>query len=560
MIYSAKKITINFIIVSIIASVFSVLQFNCERSEKPEANRIIVGAVADVQTINPAFSFSILEGNLVELLFYKLIDNRWNAEKGLIEFIPMIAEKWEWNGDSSQVTFYLRNDAFWSDGKPITAEDVVFTFDVYSDPVVQSRFYGEFDILETGKDLHINSEKSFEIISPHVLKVKLKKDVVPTLLGLDVPLIPKHIWSKYDRKEIANAKENFEPVTGGAFKLVKWERESGIYLKADTSSFLFKPGSIEDLIIKVIPDYQSRITQLKKGEIDIVDGIKSEDAKELEEMDNLNIFSLGGREYDYIGWNHIDPLQFTANKKQLPNKLFSSPKVRKALTMSVNRKEILQSYIGKYGQIARGPVSPLFKVYYDSNLPLDEYNPEKARALLKEEGWFDQDNDGIIEKANTKFSFTLYTNSGNPRREYTATIIKNNLKSVGIEVKIELLETGAFIDRLLAREFDAWLSGWTIPIPANLNPYWNSDQEEGIFNFSSYSNSSVDSILKKLETKITEEKKAELYKILQSIFYKDEPVTFLFWVDNIIASNKKIENVEFTPLGYLAKAWKWKVL
>jgi len=239
--------------------------------------------------------------------------------------------------------------------------------------------------------------------------------------------------------------------------------------------------------------------------------------------------------------------------------MFSSPQIRKALTLAINREEILQSFIGEYGEVCKGPVSPMFKIYFNDSIPSDSYNPEKASEILKQNGWEDTDNDGILEKGSTELKFDLYTNSGNPRRNYVANVVKNNLKAIGIEANVKSIETSTFVEGLRNRNFDAWLAGWTIPIPIDLNPYWNSNQETGFLNFSTYKNTELDKLLNKLQERLPESGKIMLYKKLQQIIYSDEPVTFLYWFDNIVAYNQRITKIKFSMLGLVKNAWEWKV-
>ena len=535
-----------------------VFTFSCSNQKNEKDERIIIGIESDVQTINPMYAFSYAEGNLIDLLFMKPAIERWNDSTGIIEFQPMLAEKWEWSDDYSLLRLYLRKDIFWSDGIPITADDIVYTFDVYSDPMVESRFFGQFKNFYTRDGLQIDIEKTFKVLSTTMLEINFRKDGDPSLLDINLEIVPKHIWSKYSKEELPQAQANFEPITSGPFKLRKWEREASISLSIDSSSFLFDPENIKEIIFKVVPDYKSRITQLKTGAIDIADNIKSEDIAELKLIEELNILSLRGRDYDYIGWNHIDPQEFQKSKV-IPNKLFSSSMIRKALTYAINRQEIVDTYLDNYGELCKGPVSPMFKSYYDQSLETDDYNPAKAKEILKENGWEDKNGDGIIENGKVEFSFDLYINTGNPRRNYVATIVKNNLRAVGIEANIQMLEMGTFVENLMKRDYDAWIAGWTIPIPIDLNPYWNSDQDIGFLNFSSYQNKEKDKILNQLQQRLSEPEKKILYKKLQSIFYEDEPVTFLYWFDNIIVYNKRISKINFSMLGLVKNAWEWRV-
>jgi peptide/nickel transport system substrate-binding protein len=562
MLYSInRKLTKNlsFLLKSVIFfTSIIVFTFGCSEKKNPKDERVIIGIESDVQTINPMYAFSYAEGNLIDLLFMKPANEIWNDSLGVIEFQPMLAEKWEWNDDRNLLRLYLRKNIFWSDGIPITTDDIVYAFDIYSDPKVESRFFGQFKNFYTLDDLKIDIEKTFKVISPTILEVNFKKDSNPTMLDINLEIIPKHIWSKFKTEELQQAQANFEPITSGPFKLRKWEREALISLSIDSSSFLYNPDNIKEIIFKIVPDYKSRITQLKTGAIDIADNIKSEDIDELKLVEKLNVISLRGRDYDYIGWNHIDPQEFQKSKI-VPNRLFSSSGIRKALTYAINRQEIVETYLNGFGELCKGPVSPMFKSYYDPGLKSDNYDPAKAKEILKENGWEDKNGDGIIEKGNVEFIFDLYINTGNPRRNYVATIVKNNLKAVGIEVNIQMLEMGAFVERLMKRDYDAWIAGWTIPIPIDLNPYWNSDKELGFLNFSSYQNKEKDEILNQLQQRLSEQEKIVLYKKLQSIFYEDEPVTFLYWFDNIIVYNKRISKINFSMLGLVKNAWEWRI-
>ena len=547
-----KISTLTFSLVLIIVLLFWE---SCSDHKKSGENQIVIGVQSDVQTINPMYAFSLIEGNVVDLLFMKLAQEIWNESLGIIEFKPMLAEKWEWNKDSTSITLFLRDDIYWSDGTPITIDDIIFSFDVYSDPNVNSRFFGQFDDFYTFENLQIDTIKTFSRVSPRVLIINFKREASTSLLDINLEIIPKHIWSKYSREEFSNAETNFKPVTSGPFKIDKWEQEGFISLKIDSSSFLFDPDNIQKLIFKVIPDYKTRLIELKTGSIDLLDNIKSEDVSEIKLVNNLKIAALRGRDYDYVGWNHSDPEKVG----KAPNKFFASSQIRQALSYAINRKEIVDSYLGEFGEISNGPVSPMFKLYYDSKANVYEYNPNRAKEILMENGWLDKNNDGVLDKGSLEFTFDLYLNSGNPRRTYVAQLVKNNLKAVGIDVKVSELESGTFIDGLMNRKYDAWIAGWTIPVPIDLNPYWNSDREIGFLNFSSYQNKEKDKILDSLQQRLSESEKINLYKELQGIFYNDEPVTFLYWFDNIIAYNKRISKINFSVLGLVKNAWEWRI-
>ena len=138
-------------------------------------------------------------------------------------------------------------------------------------------------------------------------------------------------------------------------------------------------------------------------------------------------------------------------------------------------------------------------------------------------------------------------------------VFKNNLKAVGVDVQIEKMEMSSFLNKLFAKQFNAWIGGWSVPIPIDLMPFWYSDLGQAMLNTPAYSNNKADQLLTKLETKIPKEQKIQIYKNIQNILHEDEPVTFLYWVDKIVAYNNRIKNINITPIGLVNKCWKWEI-
>jgi peptide/nickel transport system substrate-binding protein len=530
----------------------------CSQSSEKKKDIVVVGIQSDVATINPLYAFDVQEGNLLDLLFLKPAREIWNDSLGIIEFKPMLAQDWVIDKDSNFITLNIRSDAKWSDGKPITVDDIIFSFDIYSDPKVNSRLYGLFDNFYAAKDLHINLNKTFRKNSETSLTIFFKDFQNFTMLDINHAILPEHMYGNLKREDVETAEINFNPVTSGPFKLYKWDRDQKIHLRADSACYLFDPDKIQEIIFKIIPDEYSLITQLKNGEIDITEDLKSEKIKEVLDNGNISIGSIKGRNYDYVGWNHIDPAAKLI-KQDKPNRFFSNSKTRKALSLAINRNEIFQSVVGKYGDIYNSPISPIFKSYMDDSLRKFEYNPALAKKMLAEEGWIDSNGDGIIEKNNQPFSFKMYSSSGNSKREFTATIIKNNLKEIGIDAELKLIEQNELVDGLLSRRYDAWIAGWSIEIPLKLDHYWSSDPDKGMLNFSSFSNYELEKLLNQVKPSQDESEKIPIYKNASNIFKENEPVTILFWSDNIIAYNKRVKNISFSPLGLFYNAWNWEI-
>jgi peptide/nickel transport system substrate-binding protein len=299
---------------------------------------------------------------------------------------------------------------------------------------------------------------------------------------------------------------------------------------------------------------------LKNGEIDLMLDIKADDYSALLKNNYINIVAVKGREYDYAGWNNIDPEIYKKTKQIVPNKLFGNNNVRKALTFSINRDEILKQFLNNHGETAFGPVSPIFNDSFNNNLHPMPYSPDSAKKLLEEAGWKDTDMNGTLKKDGREFSFTLCIPGGNPRREFTATVIQNNLQAIGIKVKIEKLEPEVFFQKMFNRELVAWVAGWTVPIPLDLKVFWYSRLEDTPLNIAGYQNNYADDLLEKIEAAQNRDEKNVLYKRLQEVLYKTNPVTFLFWDDKLIAYNKRIQNLIASPLGIFNGCWNWSTV
>lgn len=548
----------KYLLFTVLLIAFTMTFFSCSKNIQTKKN-VVIAIPADVTTFNPMFAVNMYEGNIAELIYLGLAELNWDHDKGDLKYEPSLAKSWEWSQDSLSLLVYLRDDIVWSDGVKFNAEDVVFTYDIYSDAKTQSKFFGMFKNFYIKEDQSIDIEKSFEILSPYKIKINFNKNSVPTLFDIGFPILPKHIFGKIPKEGLANSEENLKPRGTGPYKLLSWEKNQSIKLVANEKSILFNDSVIPELIYKIVPDYNARLNQIKNREIDFVEDVKPVDVEELIKNDYIKIGVQEGRSYDYVGWNNIDPDIFNKNKKVAPNKLFGNSNVRKALTYAIDRKLILDEFLLDYGEVAVGPIAPIFKNAFDESLKAYPYDPERAKEILAQEGWKDSNLNGTIDKNGKEFAFTLYIPGGNPLRNSTATMVKNNLKSIGIDVTVETVEPQVFWGNVYGKKYNAWIAGWSVPIPINLKPYWHSDLKNNPPNLISYQNLEADKLLEKMESKNSKDELNRTYKEFLSILYNDAPVTFLFWKNKIAAYNKIIKGVDISPVGIVHKCWNWSI-
>ncbi len=548
----------NRIIFSFIISFFLIFFNGCSK-KTPRDSRIVIGISSDIKTLDPLYTLNLNEGRISELIYLSLIGHEWDNENGNITSYPMLAKSWEWINNHKSIKIILRENLFWSDSSKFSAKDIVFTFDAYSDPQVQSRFYGEFNNFYVDKDSHIDISKSFDILAPDTLIINFKKNANPTLFDIDMPILPEHYFSKLKRGNYSTAEINFRTIGTGPYVLESWLKNEKIVLKKNKLSYLYSKQSVNRLIFKIIPNYNSRLIQLQKGEIDILDDIRSDDLNELKKANNLKIAVRKGRSYDYMGLSNINKEIYQRKGKVVPNSLFGNSKVRKAIAHAINRKVIMEEFLNNAAELAVSPVAPIFKFALNPSIQPYNFNPELAGRMLKELGWSDSDQNGILDKNGKEFSFDLYIPSGNPRRKFTASIIKENLKDVGIEIKVKSVEPSVFFNNMFEKKYDAWIAGWAVPIPIDLKPYWYSNLKVSVANCAGYQNKKVDLLLRKIENSTDIKELSGYYKDVQLLIHNDEPVVFLFWIDNITAYNKKLKNLSINPLGSIQHCWEWRV-
>lgn len=529
-------------------------------SDESENNLIIFGIRNDVDFFNPLYSNDITSGLINDLIFSGLTYAEFDSDSGKLIYYPNLAHSWKISSDKKSITYFLKTNLRWSDGKPFSSRDVKYSFYLYTNPEVMSVRQDVERFFIHKKDGNLDYDKSFLILSDSVIQFNFNNSVDDPLFITGLPILPDHIFSQIQPKELINHEINFKPIGIGPFILENYSRQHQFILKRNQKENYDKIPYIQKLVFKVIPNYNSRINQLKNGEIDFLTDICPEDAELLKsQSDKIEIKSIKGRDYDYIGWNNIDIQKFTESNHLIiqPHPLFWNKEIRRALTLAINRKEILDGYFGKYASLAESPISPIFKEFINDRLKTTPYDPEEAKRILEKNGWQDRDGDGIIDKDGTSFKFKLSISAGKPHREFAATMIKNYLKKIGIDVEIEILENSLFFSKMFERKLDAWIAGWTIPLDLDLEPFWGSDLEQNFFNVIGYQDKTIDKFFSELKrAKTTEEKKRIIYKI-QEILQEDQPVTFLYWIDNIIGYSKKIKNVKLNPIAYTNRIWEW---
>ena len=504
--------------------------------EKFYANRefdsggtLVVGRTADSDALNPIVT-SLQSGREVcAMLFLKLTRLNPDFSAG-----PEIAKSWKFSEDRKELTFYLRDDIYWHDGVQTTAHDVKFTHERAKDPKVA---WSAIKWKEHIEDVVVIDDTTVKFVFSKVYPYQLMDAGVGQI-------IPKHLLEDIPPEGLKNAEFNRNPVGNGPFKFRDWEDQQFVDIVANEKFYLGRPP-LDRIIYKVVPDHDSLRLQLINGEVDFVQRMPPKFYKDLVTQPHLRPQVFPERGYTYLGWNTKNPL-------------FASKKVRQAMTMAIDREEIIKALLFEFGQVARSPVSPI-TWGYNPDVPDFPFDLEKSKKLLAEEGWADTDGDGWVDKNGQKFSFTLKTNKGNQIREDLTVIIQDMLKQVGVEVTPQLKEARAFFDDMEKKQFDAGIAGWIVGLKMDLTTLWHTKSIDDKFNFCSYSNAEVDRLTDTAKFEMDSTKSGEMWKRAQSIIADDQPYTFLFIQRNINWVHRRFQNVQMKTVAWYYNLDGWWV-
>jgi peptide/nickel transport system substrate-binding protein len=247
--------------------------------------------------------------------------------------------------------------------------------------------------------------------------------------------------------------------------------------------------------------------------------------------------------YSYIGWNNA----------RAP---FNDRRVRRAMTMMINREEISAKLYYGVVKVVSGP----FYINSDANdqsIKPVPYDPQGAAALLKEAGWADHDHDGILDKDGKKFEFVFTIASGSTTGERVGTIMKEDLAKYGIVMTIERYEWAVFQDKIMKnRNYDSMIGAWSLGFESDPYQLWHSSGIKSGDNFLAYSNPEIDRLCDDIRTSSSSEERKKMYKRFHHIIDEDQPCTFMFCTPSMVALSKKFENVKVHASGLELTEWR----
>ncbi len=506
---------------------------------------VVKQEMSDAEKLNPIVTNDATASGIFLYIFENMIEidrETYEQKPLLVKSLPEISD------DHMSYTFELRDDVKFSDGVPLTGEDLIFTVKVIKNPFTDAQALRNYFM----------DVKSVELVDGNKYKVRfnMAKPYFRAVYSLgDLEIIPKHLLDKdnmnngftweeleeaqntFDSKRFADMQKfadfiNAEEVSRdpkfvvgtGPYVLEKWITGQSITLLRNENYWNKEalPNYPKRIIFKTIKDQNAAVVAAKNKEIDHMEVIQPIDF--VENVKDPGQFNLEKAlviepSYNYLAWNNTSPL-------------FNDKKVRLALGHAIDRHSIIDKIVFGMGTPIQSHIFIKSK-YLNTDLKEIDYNPARAKQLLEEAGWKDTDGDGIIDKVidgkKTDFKFT-FVNNTNPKRKKVLLIVIEQLKQLGIEANMQEYEWSVFLDKIKKHQFDACFAGWQLTaLPDDPFQIWHSSQSVGEgSNYFSYNNPESDKLLEANRLEFDDQKRMEIIKKWQQIVYDDQPVTFLW--------------------------------
>ncbi|AKT90321.1 dipeptide/oligopeptide/nickel ABC transporter, periplasmic substrate-binding protein [Campylobacter ureolyticus RIGS 9880] len=480
---------------------------------------LVVGIENESSRLNPLYDED--HDPALSLLFSGLTRHDENTK-----VTPDLAKSWEVSKDGLTYIFDLRDDAYWHDGVKFTAQDVKFTIESAKDKKLNAPAISNYEMV-----------KDVEILGDYKIKVTLDTPFPPFLDALSFGILPKHLL---EGKDIATYQFNDNPIGTGPYKFVNWKKGESIEFVANDKFYKGTP-KIKKVFLKVVPDANVRLMQLKSGELDagLIDFSGVEMAKNSK---NLNILKFKSADYRALMFNYN-------------NEVLKDRDVRVALNYFIDKNDMVKTLLHTHGSVANNPIQNYIqsdKVY--------EFNPKKGDEILTKAGW-KKNKKGIYEKDGKTLSFEIYSFNSDPLRVAMSKVISSELNKYGVDAKAFAKPKTAF----KISKVDSFLIGWGSPFDPDFHTYRifggfaDSDINENGWNYSHYKDAKVDEALKKARSTGDLEERKTYYKEFLDALYENPPYIFIAYLDYNLAYNKNLTGIKTQILGHHGAGFLWNL-
>jgi len=474
---------------------------------KAPRDRLIIAIESSPSTFDPRMAVDSNSQRIKSLIFNGLMKS--GSDLGLE---PDLAERYEQMGETL-FRFYLRRGVTFHNGRELTAEDVVYTYQSIIDGVLPSPHNSIFQKV-----------KRVEAESPYVVVLELKESFAPFLVMMKMGIVPK------DLAEELGDQFGLHPVGTGPYQFIEFKSDAHVLLQTNEKYFGEK-AKLPYLEFKVLRDDNVRVLQLMKGSVDLVqNAVPPVLLGMLGKRSDLSVMSDASIVFDYMGMNLTDPLL-----SKLP--------IRRALAHAINREEIIKYKWEGYASLSNSLLSPIHWAYNDK-VTVYNFDPEKAKQILDAAGYPDPDGDG----PEVRF-YLSYKTSTQKHRIDIANLIAEQLRQIGIGVNVTPYEWGTFFRDVKTGNFQLYSLSWVGVTEPDLyyNIYHSSQVPPVGANRNRYISEEIDRLTVTGRSTLDLEKRRSIYAEIQRIVSRDLPYIPLWYEDNIVVRRSDVVGYQMRP-------------
>lgn len=495
------------------------------------------GEVGSPRFVNPLLAISDADRDLVALTYAGLMG--YDTDGNLV---PVLAESYDESEDGKTYTFVIRAGAKFSDGTPVTADDVVFTVNKAKDPALKSPALSDWANIDA------------VAVDARTVKFTLPKAYAPFLAGATLGILPADLWRDVSDEEFPFSPLVAQPVGAGPFEVTNVSRDkNGVAkqysLKAFDGYALGTPY-LDTLTVVYFTDSEELSNALTRGRVESAYGVASAHATVVPYSRVFGVFFNQGQ-----------------------NPVYARTEVRKALAVAVDRDELVKEVLGGYGAPLAGPVPPGL----GANIPAPETDADPvahAKQILTDAGWtYDEDAQQWTLKKE-KLTLTVELATANvPELKALADKVKQDFEAIGVPTTIALYDQSDLATSVIRpRKYDALLFGMVASRAQDLFAFWDSsERNDPGLNIALYANRSVDTLLEKLRGEDDQTQVADDLVQLNTLIAADYPAVFLYAPDFLYTVPKDLKGVSLSRIAsptdrlagiagwYRESEWVWPI-
>ena len=491
----------------------------------PPKDAMVIGLLAEPVTMDPPQITDLNSTRVIKRMFEGLTAQ----ELGTYKIVPGLAQSWDISKDGLTYTFRLRPNVKFHDGTPLTAEAVKFCFDRQLND--QGPFYatGTYPYVKG----FLGNVAGVEVVNPTTVQIRLKSPLTPFLQYLahhSLYIYSPDALKKWGKDIVKH------PVGTGPFKLETWEPGVRVVLARNDQYWGGAPKVRQAIYVPII-EAQARLSAIKTGEIDLTMDVPPDSLADLRKDPDVVVAETNSSAVWYVALNTRHPA-------------LKDRRVRQALNYAVQKEAIIRDILKGTAIVATTPLSPVYGPYHEDKTVRYPYDPEKAKALLKEAGF--------ANGLDVTF-FVPESGSGMQSPVEMGTVIQANLAAVGVRAKIQTMEWGAYLKKYLDAPDMAEMS-WNPSIGDPDHMMYmllSSDRFPPAFNAGFYQNPRVDELLRKGRTTIEEKERIPLYREAQRLVVEDAPWIFVDHGKQVIVYRKRVQGFKLHPNFDLVLTQVW---